>query len=159
MIFISTLYRKLLMSNLFANANCLQLQYSDIGGLPMDTVIDARVLRMQREAKGWDQRTLARKAGINPSVVSRLERGLQTDLKASVLVALAQALEIPVDTLIPSQSLLLIPDYLTNLAAVLAEIDRLPEVYQRQIAALLYGYLSALPPRDTPRERHEDATN
>ena len=96
---------------------------------------------------------------VNPSVVSRLERGLQTDLKASVLVALAHALEIPVDTLIPSQSLLLVPEYLTNLAAVLAEIDRLPEVYQRQIAALLYGYLSALPPRDTSHDRHEDATN
>jgi transcriptional regulator with XRE-family HTH domain len=110
----------------------------------MDTVIDIRIMRMHREAKGWDQLTLARKAGIDPSVVSRLERGLQIDLKASVLIALAQALDISVDMLIPDHPLTT-SEYVTDLTAMVAEVERLPEKYQRQVAALLYGYLSTLP--------------
>ena len=114
----------------------------------MENVIDARVLRMRREAKGWDQLTLARKAGVNPSVISRLESGMQTDLKASVLVALAQALEISISALLATNIPDVMPDYLTELGAILAEISRLAPVYQRQVAAILYGYLISLPSED-----------
>src|SRR5262245_12483214 len=60
----------------------------------MSDILDTQALRSLREAKGWDQQTLASAAGVDPSVVSRLERGLQVDLKASVLVGLAYALDI-----------------------------------------------------------------
>lgn len=111
----------------------------------MSSVIDGNVIRSVREAKGWDQLTLAQAAGINPSVVSRLERGLQDDLKASVLVALARALEVPVDSLL-HPSLQQIPNVLTpELVEVLADLARLAPAMQQQVAAILRGYLSTLP--------------
>jgi transcriptional regulator with XRE-family HTH domain len=111
----------------------------------MSSVIDGNVIRSVREAKGWDQLTLAQAAGINPSVVSRLERGLQDDLRASVLVALARALEVPVDSLL-HPSLRQAPTALTpELVEVLADLARLSPAMQQQVAAILRGYLSTLP--------------
>lgn len=110
----------------------------------MSDVIDVQVLRALREARGWDQLTLARAAGIDPSVISRLERGTQLDLRASVLVGIARALHIPVDALLaptqprPSTAAL-------ELAAVVAELDQLSESHQRHVAAILRAYLTALP--------------
>lgn len=110
----------------------------------MSDVIDVQVLRALREAKGWDQLTLARAAGIDPSVISRLERGTQLDLRASVLVGIARALHTSVDSLLaPSQ-----PQgspIALELAAVVAELDQLSESHQRHIAAILRAYLTALP--------------
>ena len=112
----------------------------------MDEVIDSEMLRKRREAKGWDQLTLAHIAQIHPSVISRLERGLQTDLKASVLIALANALEITVDTLLPISSNHRQHSSLSpELEAIVEEIGHLPASQQRHIAAILRGYLSGLP--------------
>lgn len=111
----------------------------------MSSVIDGNVIRSIREAKRWDQLTLAQVADINPSVVSRLERGLQDDLRASVLVALARALEVPVDFLLHS-SLRQVPIELTpELVEVLADLALLAPALQQQVAAILRGYLSTLP--------------
>lgn len=63
-------------------------------------------LKSLRAIKAWDQQTLATKAGIDRSIISRLERGLQQDLRVSVLVGLARALSVSVDSLLldpPSQ--------------------------------------------------------
>jgi transcriptional regulator with XRE-family HTH domain len=110
----------------------------------MSDVIDVQVLRALREAKGWDQLTLARAAGIDPSVISRLERGTQLDLRASVLVGIARALHTSVDSLlVPLQQQP--PAVALELASVIAELDQLPEAYQRHVAALLRAYLTALP--------------
>ena len=114
----------------------------------MNRIINAHILRISREAKGWDQRTLAQMAGVNPSVISRLERELQTDLKASVLISLAQALEISLDTLVKTSVHFPESSSIPNLGALLAEVEKLPSIYQRQIAALLYGYLMTLPPHE-----------
>jgi transcriptional regulator with XRE-family HTH domain len=114
----------------------------------MKTIIDPRLLRLHREAKGWDQLTLAQQAGVHPSVVSRLERGLQGDLRASVLINLAIALEVPVDALLPPTHQPPSPREVVELAALLTLIEQLPAPYQRQIAALLHGYLSAMPDAD-----------
>lgn len=111
----------------------------------MSDVLDAGILRALREAKGWDQLTLARAAGIDPSVISRLERGIQGDLRASVLIALARALNTSVDSLLaapyqPSESLLTL-----ELATIIAELPQLPDVYQRHVASILRAYMSTLP--------------
>lgn len=111
----------------------------------MSSVIDVNVIRSVLEAKGWDQLTLAQMANVNPSVVSRLERGLQDDLKASVLVALARALEMPVESLL-LPSLRQVPLSLSpELLEIVVELYMLTPHFQRQVIALLQGYLSTLP--------------
>ncbi|HEX6292940.1 MAG TPA: helix-turn-helix transcriptional regulator [Herpetosiphonaceae bacterium] len=116
----------------------------------MSDVLNVQALRSLREARGWDQLTLARAAGVDPSVISRLERGIQVDLRASVLVALARALQTSVDSLVvppqdqpPSATVL-------ELSVVYAELAQLPSVQQRQVAAILRAYLSTV--AETDRE-------
>jgi transcriptional regulator with XRE-family HTH domain len=116
----------------------------------MGDVIDAQTLRTLREAKGWDQQRLALAAGVDASVISRLERGLQVDLRASVLVNLARGLDISVDALLidppqQAQSVLV-----AELSATLTDIAPLSKTHQRQIAAMLRGYLSVIPDPDAP---------
>src|SRR5947209_3013957 len=107
----------------------------------MSSVIDVQILKSLREARGWDQQTLAQVAGVDPSVVSRLERQLQDDLKASVLVALARALETPVDALLTAEYRYSHSELLAELTAVVNEFGRLSEGHQRQIAGMLRSYL------------------
>ena len=66
----------------------------------MTELLNAETLRRLREARHWDKQTLAQHAGVDPSVISRLERGLQDDLRASVLIALARVFHTPVDALL-----------------------------------------------------------
>lgn len=110
----------------------------------MRTIINVQALRLMREARGWDQQTLARAAEIDPSVVSRLEGGHQDDLRASVLVALARALDVPIDELINGPAGRE-ASYVLELTAVLPEVARLTEAQQRQVAAILRGYLDTVP--------------
>ncbi len=110
----------------------------------MRNTINAQAIRSMREVKGWDQQSLARAAEIDPSVVSRLEGGHQDDLKASVLVALARALNVPIDALVGGPADLE-SGYVLELTAVLPEVARLTEAQQRQVAAILRGYLDTLP--------------
>jgi transcriptional regulator with XRE-family HTH domain len=111
----------------------------------MSDVIDPQVLRSLRESRGWDQLTLATAADVDPSVVSRLERGLQQDLKASILVALARALETPVDALLIASAQHAPPPLVAELGAVMTELGALPPLQQRQVAAIVRAYLSAMP--------------
>ena len=111
----------------------------------MSGVIDGDAIRSMREARGWDQLQLAQAAGIHPSVVSRLERGLQDDLKASVLVAIAEAFALPVDSLLQRTHQQEQTQSTPALAEIVAELVRLPPAYQQQVVALLRRYLSSLP--------------
>lgn len=111
----------------------------------MSDLIDIQMLRALREAKGWDQQTLARHAVIDPSVVSRLERGMQHDLRASVLVALARALGVPVDLLLITPQQELPPEMARELSVVLPQLVHLSAAHQLQIAALLRAYLATIP--------------
>ena len=91
----------------------------------MADVINPQVLRALREARGWDQQTFATTAAVDPSVVSRLERGLQHNLKASVLVALTHALETPVDTLLARAHQQATPAFVAELTALLNRVSTL----------------------------------
>jgi transcriptional regulator with XRE-family HTH domain len=106
----------------------------------MPALINGQTLRAVREAKGWNQQALARHAGVDNSVISRLEREMQEDLKVSVLLALATALEVPVTDLLTfaqPQPGALVP----QLSALMAQVAALPDVPQRTIAAIIQGYL------------------
>lgn len=95
--------------------------------------------------RGGDQRTLAREARVAPSVVSRLERGLQDDLNASVLVSLAHSLGTSVEALLTNGAQIGPPGLVTELTVMLDGLSRLPPMYQRQVAAMLQGYMSSIP--------------
>jgi transcriptional regulator with XRE-family HTH domain len=111
----------------------------------MNGILDTQTLRTMREAKGWDQATLAREAGVDQSVISRLERGIQGDLRASVLISLARAFQAPVDSLLatpyPYEPATLLPE----LARVVADLAQLEEAQQRHVAGILRAYISGLP--------------
>lgn len=108
-----------------------------------DILLNTELLRALRVGRGWDQQTLARQAGVDPSVISRLERGLQDDMRASVLVALSRAFQIPVDLLLvePVAPPALSPD----LTAAVAALGHLSPAQQRQVAALLQAYVAHVP--------------
>ncbi len=111
--------------------------------MSMEPVIDGAALRRLREVRGWDQSALARRAGISQSVVSRLERGLQDNLDAAVLIALARTLGIAVDALLVASTQ---PDQaplVGELAVIVPELARLPEGDQRRVAAILQAYVQA----------------
>lgn len=108
-----------------------------------DFLLNTEALRALREGRGWDQQTLARQAGIDPSVISRLERGLQDDMRVSVLVALARALQTPMDLLLVEP--VAAPALGAELTGAIAALGQLAPAQQRQVAALLRAYMSALP--------------
>lgn len=109
----------------------------------MAELLDTRTLRTLREAQGWDQQTLAQRAGVDPSVISRLERGLQEDLRVSVMVALARALGTSVESLLAAPPVPL--RFGAELTAALTQLDALSRAQQHQVAALLRAYVTTLP--------------
>ncbi|NTV62023.1 MAG: helix-turn-helix transcriptional regulator [Oscillochloris sp.] len=113
----------------------------------MGELIDGQILRALRERHNWDQSALARHAEVDQSVISRLENGRQSDVKLSVVVALAHALGVRIDTLVisstpPAEEKPLLAG---ELGAVIDVISSLSQSHQRQVAAILRGYLSAMP--------------
>lgn len=107
--------------------------------------INGQVIKELREMRGWGQRELATKAGINQSVLSRLERNLQDDVMFSVVAALADALGTTIDALSPtpnSSEGIPIPELSVVLDLVVAQREEI----QRQIAGVIRGYLSTMPP-------------
>jgi transcriptional regulator with XRE-family HTH domain len=114
------------------------------------TIINTRVLRSLREARGWDQQQLSTVSGVNQSVISRLERGLQMDLKVSVLLALSRALQTPIERLLlaPYQP---VPAPLTaELNDVMNSLGRLSAAHQHQVTLMLRGYMAGMPDPDAP---------
>jgi transcriptional regulator with XRE-family HTH domain len=97
-----------------------------------------------REQKGWGQRELATAAKIDHSVISRLERNLQSDCMVSALSAIAFVLGVSIDELLyegqQSTYIQLVP----KLQAVVNELSRKDANIQRQAAGILTGYLSTL---------------
>ncbi len=111
----------------------------------MNDILDVHALRSLREAKGWDQLTLARTAGIDKSVISRLERGTQVDLRASVLIGLARALQTPVDSLLATPFPYEPANAAPELVRVVADAATLRQETQRHIAAIIRTYIAELP--------------
>ena len=62
-------------------------------------------IRRQREALGLSQRDLADRTGILPTLISRLERGANTNPKADVVNRLALALGCSTDYLLDPHGL------------------------------------------------------
>jgi transcriptional regulator with XRE-family HTH domain len=58
-------------------------------------------LRLAREARGWDQKTLAKEAGVSTSAICRIEAA-KVMPSAYVAVALAYAVGVNIGTLLPA---------------------------------------------------------
>ena len=107
-------------------------------------LLNNKKIKNLREHRGWDQYELADVAKVNASVISRLERGLQTDFKLSVIVAIAQALGVSVDELLAnSENPKTEQQFIPELEAVLADIRLHPASLQKQAAGVLRGLLSS----------------
>ncbi len=112
----------------------------------MNALIDGALLRALREGKGWDKQTLAQRADVSPSVVTRLERGSQADLRVSVLLALAQALEVEPASLLTTSH----PAHgsvVAELRAAFHEASLLDQDHQRHLAGVMLTYIRELPSR------------
>lgn len=57
-------------------------------------------IKQRRAHRGWSQGELARQAGIDPSLLSRIESGATDDPRMFTLMALARALQCSIDHLI-----------------------------------------------------------
>lgn len=105
------------------------------------TMIDPSKIEQFRLNKNWNQLQLAQKAKINPSVISRIERGLQKDCKLSVILAIASALDVRIDDLLTTRNE---TEYDVELEAAMQQLVKYPQAKQKQAAAILRGYLSSL---------------
>ena len=54
-----------------------------------------------RDAKGWSMNELARRSGLNPPTLQKIEKGLSADPSVSLVVAIARALGTSVEDLLP----------------------------------------------------------
>lgn len=64
--------------------------------------VGARIKEL-REARAWSQRDLAERAGLTAARLSRYERG-SFEMPLAALVAVARALAVPVDDLLPERT-------------------------------------------------------
>ena len=65
----------------------------------MDETTGEKVCRL-RKAKGWSQRELSRRSGLSLGAARLVEEGLRPDPQMSTLVALAAALDVPLNELL-----------------------------------------------------------
>ena len=107
-------------------------------------VVNGEAIANLRKQKGMDQKTLAEKANVNASVLSRLERNLQSDFHASIVVQIADVLEVSVDSILnrnysqdenPTQ---------IDWQLVIEEMQKQPLDIQKQAAYIMKGYLQTL---------------
>lgn len=89
-------------------------------------------IKRWREERGLSQAQLAARVGVDPSVMSRLEAGKIPDPRASLLHRVADALDVPVWTLLNAAGPNRGPD---------------PRVLLRELGVLLHQYLPVTLPR------------
>ena len=110
----------------------------------MDSWVDGEKVAELRNQQGLGLRELAAKAGVDHSVVSRLERNIQKDCMLSAVAAIASALGVTIDDLLrngqSAKNERLIPEF----QAVINEFTQQPPKIQHQAAGILNGFLSTL---------------
>lgn len=100
------------------------------------------VIQRLREQRGWDQKRLASESQVNPSVISRLERGVQQDFKLSVVLAIARALNIDISTIVQQDEYE--TDVVEDLQVAIRRCVIQPHTVQRQIAGMINGLLNVV---------------
>lgn len=108
----------------------------------MNSLINTELLVELRRNKGWNQKQLADVAGIDPSIVSRLERGIQQDLKVSVLIAICNALDVSTDQLLGIEKEVYLEPEIQALAN---DISHLTPEFRTQLIEIIRTYITNIP--------------
>jgi transcriptional regulator with XRE-family HTH domain len=108
------------------------------------SLINAAKIVAYRKGKNWNQSELAKAAQVDVSIISRVERGLQTDGALSTFAAIARALNTTVDDLLIDSQEITAETTHFELQEVILELLKKPLYVQRQAAGILRGYLSTL---------------
>jgi transcriptional regulator with XRE-family HTH domain len=106
--------------------------------------VNGKKIAELRKLRSWNQKTLAAKAQVVPSVISRIEMGLQDDFKVSVVAAVASALETSVDSLLNHAYQPNTGEIVVELQEAIVELSHTPKHIQRQAAGIIRGYLATL---------------
>jgi transcriptional regulator with XRE-family HTH domain len=107
-------------------------------------MVDGDKLAELRKQQGLGLRELAAKAGIDHSVISRLERNLQEDCMSSSAVSIASVLGVTVDEVLQLSQQVINRKIVPELQAINNELARYSPKIQRQAAGILRGYLLTL---------------
>jgi transcriptional regulator with XRE-family HTH domain len=114
----------------------------------MKNLVNGDKIAALRKIRGWEQQDLAAHAKINSSVISRMERGLQDDFKLSVIVQIAQALEVSVDQLLASSWQQTNPAFTPELENSFRILSLQSAEIQNHLAAIVLTYLEYFPKED-----------
>lgn len=113
------------------------------GGINM-AILDVRKITELREKKGWSQKDLAEATQISTSAISRLEKGMQTDFKFSLILSVAVALGVTIDELLIHARKNSTSRIIPELQSVLNQLSEQPEPIQQQVVGIIRGYLSTI---------------
>lgn len=108
----------------------------------MTRLIEGAKIIALREAKQLTQQQLSQLSGVNGSVISRLERNMQTDFKLSVIANLAKALETTIDELMVEAPQADVREFEPELKAALQVLRRQSPFAQKQLASIIMAYIS-----------------
>ena len=107
------------------------------------------IVRAERAAAGLSLRELAERTGLSNAYLSQVERG-RHEPSLSVLAAIAEALAVPLETLLAEAGVVAeAPPARGTEAAIIAD----PALSEPQRMALLSVYRSFVPPRPSRRAR------
>ena len=111
-------------------------------------------VKLRRERLGWSQNQLAKVAGIPQPTIWRLEKGEIDHPKANTLVALANALAVPVDYLLQEDYEILSPDMIRadpDLRAMVGAYASLSEEDRRIVKGVAQYLTGKEPGREQQR--------
>lgn len=111
------------------------------------SIVKGEVIKLLREQRGIGLRQLASEAGIDHSVISRLERNLQNDVMLSVLASIADVFEVSLDTLTDRTNRENVP-LTPELDVLISLLGEQPKAIQVHIASIISAYLANLPKAD-----------
>lgn len=106
--------------------------------------LNRQKLKQLRELRGWDQKHLALCADVDASVISRLERGLQNDVRLSVVIAITQALGVAITDILDEEFQSLEREFSPALMIALAELNTLSTIHQTHISNIILAYIASI---------------
>lgn len=109
----------------------------------MGTINGDKILEL-RKARGWEQQDLADAANVARSVISRMERNIQSDFQVSVLISVASAFGVSTDSLLMPEYQQEQPTIAPELQSAVSQLSERPTAVQKLAASVLTGLLNGL---------------